>query len=70
MIIIFSACNCKSKGTTFCSKLDGHCECSIGYSGAKCEKCQNGYYISSQANGEIICTGECLIFHNHNDILE
>ena len=55
-----AACKyCNSIGTTSCSKLNGgKCECSIGYSGALCETCEEGYHISSEINGENVCSGE------------
>ena len=59
-------CVCNSKGSTKtdnsncinkCCNNDGSCKCLPGYSGTDCNSCQNGYFVSAVANGEVECTG-------------
>ena len=45
-----------SQGTT-CND-DGLCTCNTGYFGDRCNKCENGYYVSNIDNGENTCTGK------------
>ena len=47
------------------------CTCKMGYTGAKCNDCDDGYYEVDNINGKRICSGdfenyflECTIFSN------
>ena len=49
------ACDC---GSSSCSKTDGSCNCTIGYSGYDCNNCADGYYMTDLVNGKVNCSGE------------
>ena len=63
----FSACKCNSKGTVakrgllFIHQVQNNacsndsCTCLLGYDGADCNSCKNGYYIASTIDEENTC---------------
>ena len=66
MNYLFLACICNSKGTNYCSKNDGMCNCNTGYLGFDCNGCDldEGYHISAILNGEVVC---CLSGYGGHD---
>ena len=65
-VSIYLACECNSQGSirhdgspcyNKCCNDNGSCTCKKGYTGDKCNDCDEGYYEVDNINGEIICSG-------------
>ena len=53
----FSECDCSEEGALTCDAQNGNCQCKEGYTGDRCDSCDQGFYISgTNADGEDICT--------------
>ena len=56
MIIFFAACDCHPLGTSgrVCGPTGEQCPCKPGYTGAKCDQCDTGYYGFPNCRSELL----------------
>ena len=51
-----------------CNAVSGKCDCETGFSGDKCDECDEGYYDQNNGSGNLSCISKKILkLYQRND---